>query len=431
MCSVSIIVPVYNDEEYLKATIESVYSQKECTMEVIAVDDGSTDNSLSVLKDLQKKYPSMIVITQSNRGPGGARNRGLQEANGEYIYFLDGDDLIDQDLVRFCIQKIRENKCDVVGFEADIFGNIADRDEKQYIYDYRCADIGKVIGGIQFFLRNHEKIAMLNTPLLFFKKSFLLSNRLYFMENVLYEDMAFYYQMMALDPEIIIIDKILYHRRYRNNSVMTSEMSERKIFDRIKVYLTIGEIDNYLLKRIYCYDTLYEIRKSLEKIETLNIHINESLKKQVCLYIEKLESSNFELNLLSMFELYLCYKYLKLYSSNLMNVIRNKIILIDEKLGLYNKDNCIGIYGIGEMSDLFIRVCVEIMGEFVAEVIYIDTYAKTGKKTYKHQPVVNYQEVDFNKLSAVLIASPRYENEIYNNIMKVSKSAEIYRLSMW
>ena len=89
---VSVIVPVYNAERYLKQCVESILAQTLKNVEIIFVDDGSTDGSLEILKDYQAKDYRIRVISQENTGGGAARNRGMKEASGEYLCFLDADD---------------------------------------------------------------------------------------------------------------------------------------------------------------------------------------------------------------------------------------------------------------------------------------------------------------------------------------------------
>lgn len=86
-------MPIYNDEDYLDKSINSIINQSLKDIELICIDDGSTDNSLKILKDLEKKYNFIKIISQENKGAGKARNTGLKIAKGEYIAFLDSDDI--------------------------------------------------------------------------------------------------------------------------------------------------------------------------------------------------------------------------------------------------------------------------------------------------------------------------------------------------
>ncbi|MBC1274400.1 glycosyltransferase family 2 protein, partial [Listeria booriae] len=98
MPSVSIILPVYNVAPYLKACLDSLCVQTFQDFEVIAVNDGSTDESLTILDAYQGILPQLRIISQPNQGLSAARNRGLQEVSGEYVYFLDSDDYLQHDM---------------------------------------------------------------------------------------------------------------------------------------------------------------------------------------------------------------------------------------------------------------------------------------------------------------------------------------------
>ena len=91
---VSVIIPVYNTENYLRECLDSVLAQTLREIEVICVDDGSTDNSLNILKEYQNKDTRIVVLTQENRSAGAARNYGLSIAKGKYLSFLDSDDFL-------------------------------------------------------------------------------------------------------------------------------------------------------------------------------------------------------------------------------------------------------------------------------------------------------------------------------------------------
>ena len=91
---VSVILPVYNVEKYLKECLDSILNQTLQEIEVICVDDGSTDRSLEILREYEKKDKRVIVLTQENKGAGAARNKGLAIAKGEYLSFLDSDDFL-------------------------------------------------------------------------------------------------------------------------------------------------------------------------------------------------------------------------------------------------------------------------------------------------------------------------------------------------
>ena len=121
MPKISIIIPVYNAEQYLEDCLLSISQQTFGDFEILAVNDGSTDRSLEILKKYQEKEPRLKVFSQENKGVSAARNLGVEYAKGEYIIFLDSDDYIENNMIESLLKVAIENQSDIVlcGFYAD------------------------------------------------------------------------------------------------------------------------------------------------------------------------------------------------------------------------------------------------------------------------------------------------------------------------
>lgn len=113
---VSVVVPIYNSEEHLAECLDSLLAQTHSNIELICVDDGSQDHSLSILNDYAARDPRVRVLSQENAGPGIARNRGMDEATGDYLYFFDSDDFCDRTLIEAAVAKLLETDADLVSF---------------------------------------------------------------------------------------------------------------------------------------------------------------------------------------------------------------------------------------------------------------------------------------------------------------------------
>lgn len=113
---VSIVIPVYNASVYLRETLESIINQTYKDLEIICVDDGSTDNSLQILESFQQNDSRIRILTQKNQYAGAARNAGLSEATGEYIMFLDSDDIFEKNMVRYLVRKAKKYNPDIIVF---------------------------------------------------------------------------------------------------------------------------------------------------------------------------------------------------------------------------------------------------------------------------------------------------------------------------
>lgn len=110
---VSVIIPVYNTELYIKQTVESIQKQTLYDIEIIIINDGSTDNSLSLLLELSKQDHRIKIFSQENQGLSISRNTGLEKASGEFVYFMDSDDLLEKDALEICYQKCIAEKLDL------------------------------------------------------------------------------------------------------------------------------------------------------------------------------------------------------------------------------------------------------------------------------------------------------------------------------
>ncbi len=125
---VSVIMPVYNCQDYLRQCLDSVTAQTLKDIEIICVDDGSEDQSLQILKEYAAGDDRSKVISQQNGGAGAARNNGLRNAKGKYLSFLDSDDFFEPDMLEKALAKLREDEADFVVFRSDSYFN----DTKEY-----------------------------------------------------------------------------------------------------------------------------------------------------------------------------------------------------------------------------------------------------------------------------------------------------------
>ena len=125
MKKVSVIVPVYNAAEFLAETLDTILNQTLEDIEVIAVNDGSADNSWEILEDYAARDTRMHIIDQKNGGPSAARNNGLNHAEGEYVFFFDSDDLLVEDALEIMYEKAKRMDADLVIGKYDIFNGVS------------------------------------------------------------------------------------------------------------------------------------------------------------------------------------------------------------------------------------------------------------------------------------------------------------------
>ncbi|MDX9781581.1 MAG: glycosyltransferase family 2 protein, partial [Bacteroidales bacterium] len=118
---VSVIIPVYNTVNYLESSVSSIQEQTLRDIEILIIDDGSTDNSPAILKKLSESDARIRLFTQSNQGQSAARNLGLDNAQGDYVYFMDSDDILELNTLSSCYEKCDSQNLDIVIFDADVF----------------------------------------------------------------------------------------------------------------------------------------------------------------------------------------------------------------------------------------------------------------------------------------------------------------------
>ena len=130
---ISVIIPVYNVEKYIHECIDSIIRQTYKNIEIICIDDGSSDKSYDILKEYASKDNRFILLQQENKGAGTARNKGLEIATGDFISFLDADDFFEHDLLELALNKLQESESDFVIYNSDQFNDKT----KQFINSYK------------------------------------------------------------------------------------------------------------------------------------------------------------------------------------------------------------------------------------------------------------------------------------------------------
>ena len=190
-CKISVIIPVWNVEEYLSDCLESILVQKEYVYEIICIDDYSHDSSGQILRDYQKYYPDLItIISQHHIGLSAARNRGLKIARGEYIYFMDSDDILKPNAFERMLNVLENKKLDVLFFSFENFclekklqSQYADRiNSIKRMYSFSMVKTGKEA----FCEFNKTKEYYVLVWAQFFKRSFLEEHKIFFYEGIEY-----------------------------------------------------------------------------------------------------------------------------------------------------------------------------------------------------------------------------------------------------
>ena len=242
--AISIIIPVYNVEDYLVECLESVCQQTIEEIEIICVNDGSTDNSASILEMYTKKDPRIHIIHTTHKGSSSARNQGLAHANAEYIQFIDADDYIEPTASSVMYNTMRQHDVDIVmcGLTTHYEEGQEYRDKEQIELYYT-----KEKQGIYPINLENISYTLVSVCVKMIKKSLLNAYNIRFVERRVYEDNYFTLAYLSVANNIYFLPDKLYHRRFRNHSV-TDRISRGHGDERIDLFYQLEHLFYFLVR---------------------------------------------------------------------------------------------------------------------------------------------------------------------------------------
>ncbi len=222
----SVIIPVYNVECYVGKCLESVLTQTETSLEIIVVNDGSTDGSLEIVK----KYsdPRIKLINQRNQGLSAARNAGMREAAGEYIAFVDSDDWVEPDSYKRLLEEALLQNLDVLIGD---FNRVYPNGIKEITcYWPNLKNISRqVMSGSELFVElSKNKFVLAMAPLGIYKREYLLKNKMFFTEGLLHEDELWCPIVLLHAATASYLDFHFYNYLKRENSITSANIDEKK-----------------------------------------------------------------------------------------------------------------------------------------------------------------------------------------------------------
>lgn len=241
MVKVSVIVPVYNAEKYLAECLDCLINQTLSDIEIICINDGSSDKSIDILESYAKKDNRIKVINKDNQGAGAARNVGLDNAVGEYIYFLDADDFIELDTLEKTYNSSDEKDLDVLIFQ--LINYDGEKDEYYNSNYYEMAKLAEFVGEDVFNYKDigdlifNVAVSPVNK---LYKRALIDKFNVRFPEGMIFEDNIFFWNVFLNAKRILFVKKHYYIRRVHSSSVMGS--ASIKFIDTIKIHNMITEI---------------------------------------------------------------------------------------------------------------------------------------------------------------------------------------------
>lgn len=221
---ISIIIPVYNVEKYISRCLDALINQTLNDIEIICVNDGSTDNSLEILENYAKKDDRIKVLSQKNSGPAVARNLGLKNVSGKYVMFCDSDDWYEPDMCYKMYEMIEKNNVDFVVCDCHVLdiGEMHFRSVLDFLY-FHLFDLGKNI--LTDDIRLNLNVALWNK---IFRKSLIDKYNISFPDGYEQDDDAFVYQYFCYSNTFYGSNLKLYNYVLYNNSIMGTFLSNRR-----------------------------------------------------------------------------------------------------------------------------------------------------------------------------------------------------------
>lgn len=277
---ISIIIPVYNVEKYLGECLESIYKQTYKDIEVIIVNDGSTDKSTDIINMYKNMFVKIIYIEQNNKGASDARNIAIKHCSGEYIMFIDSDDYIEENALETIYNKAKINNADmaIIGHRKFYEGDSSKKDEV-YLFDLDDSKVYTSVEVLDMILNFHVKGYLCDKM---FKREVWINNNLFFESRRYVEDWFPIVQHIINSNKIIFVNRELYNYRQHNESSIHHKGT--KVIEDYNY--AVSNIINYINNNGECDLNSLNIFKLKTFNETIHEFYNVSIANGVQIYKE-------------------------------------------------------------------------------------------------------------------------------------------------
>jgi len=470
MCTykISVIIPIYNGEKFLQRSLESILSQTLKEIEIIIINDGSTDDSLSIIKNYMKNFTNIKLINQKNLGASLSRQNGIKIAKGEYIAFVDSDDFIEKEMYKEMYSHAKKTNADIVSCQ---FRKI--NSQNRTIFE----TANQYIENVENIFSNKSFSVLWNK---IYKKELLNKENLMINKNIYYEDIGIVYKLYFLANKIETLPNVFYNWQEREGSITESFskkhiksmffvlssikefLKEKKVFSKYKnsYILKYSLSIDFLINRTRDYVNMFSQQKKLHKLIFNELKKSNIFNKK---NLKLLKTINSTLYYKIDFYLFNEYIYTSLNNKNISRfltssekektlfdkcsmidkhkiIVQNKRKLYDlsiEELSRYNfsvkinklfhsinliknSNKKIAIYGNGIIGNI-------IAQELEDKLIVIFDKNSSSKSTYAEVDTIeNLHNYD---LDILLISVFGREEEITKSIRKYNKTINIVEIT--
>lgn len=237
---ISILIPFYNEENHLQRALLSCINQTYKNVEIILIDDFSTDNSIDIINKMILKYPNIVLIQSHKKGVGAARNSGFKKMKGEFYTFLDADDELDNNFISVCYQKISESKSDMIIVNTQVFDSNSNQISKfNYSFKDKYFTNQLVLNEVYNYRINPSAWGKLVRSKLTFS----------FPETIFYEDKPFVVYTLLNSNKVCFISEKLYRHHANQKSITRKTIYSKLIVDSVESFFLELEIIDFNAKK--------------------------------------------------------------------------------------------------------------------------------------------------------------------------------------
>ncbi len=247
----SIIVPVYNVERFLRQCLDSVFAQTIDDYEVICVNDGSPDSSPAILREYAETHENLVIVDQENHGNGYARNYGISIAKGDYIGFVDADDFVEPNMFGDMVKVLQETDADIAITNPYIFDQ---KTRQTWVYRNMLGFYRMSLLGAFSPLEHPEVFSCLGCWDKVYRRSLLIENNIQFPVRRIFEDHVFSYKSLAAAKTVVVVKESYYYYRKNAGQSITDKEKQNDSF-KYDFLQNAREMKAYL-KEKGCYDAI-------------------------------------------------------------------------------------------------------------------------------------------------------------------------------
>ena len=353
MKKISVIVPVYNVEKYVSRCLDSILSQDYENLDVICVNDGSTDGSLQILQQYAEKDKRVRVFSQENGGISVARNRGMTEALGEYVSFIDADDYIEQGLYSRFVSETDKDDVDVFMFNGAV--NETGRFFNRNIF------VKEVAEGENVTYRDFGAILYGNSSACnkIFNLDFLRRKQISFLEGKIFEDIDFWFAVMVEAKEIKVCYECYYQYVFDNPDSVTKTYNRNvlgvfDIFDSMMRRAEQAGLKDYFNNALF----QFQYEKGVEILYRLNEEFAEEYYLRLKSYLQKRQDELVYKEVYQLFDYHLCHNVLYndyIHFKNTFILFKDKFHYVRKKPKTIRFSLIVPVYNVEEYLDVCLK----------------------------------------------------------------------------